>query len=326
MKKIIVLQATILILFCGIASSFGQTVSEEAKRHNDRGMAAADMAKSPEDFKDAIKEFEQAIRLAPDWPEVYFNLGMVQEKAEKYSDAVTNLKQYLRLAPNASDAEEVKSLINKLEYKKDQEEGVKRVYEMMTSGSYLRKEVDRKVLSGRSDLGSGPLLDFQMVSGKMQVGNYWYYAGGGGDWHPQEHPPIPREWEPVKVNGRFYEYTFSYYMMYMLGSSLYSVRYDSEVKGEIISIDPPKVKEIAKWAVTWGAPIEGNRRPWSANDNYFGASEYIYELIAKDASINAKDKDGYTPLHTAVIEGKKEVAELLIAKGADIKGADVNVK
>jgi tetratricopeptide (TPR) repeat protein len=122
MKKIIVLQATIFILFCGIASSFGQTVSEEAKRHFDRGMAAVEMAKSPEDFKDAIKEFEQAIRLAPDWPDVYYNLGMVQEKAEKYSDAITNLKQYLGLAPNANDAEAVKSLINKLEYTAEQKE------------------------------------------------------------------------------------------------------------------------------------------------------------------------------------------------------------
>jgi hypothetical protein len=117
MKKIIVLQATIFILFFGIASSFGQTVSEEAKRHFDRGMAAVEMAKAPEDYEAAIKEFEQAARLAPDWPDVYYNLGMVQEKAEKYSDAVRSLRQYLRLAPNASDAETVKTLINKLEYK-----------------------------------------------------------------------------------------------------------------------------------------------------------------------------------------------------------------
>ncbi|TRZ88823.1 MAG: tetratricopeptide repeat protein, partial [Methanosarcinales archaeon] len=95
-------------------------VSEEAKRHFDRGMAAVEMAKSPDDYAAAIKEFEQAIRLAPDWPDVYYNLGMVQEKAGKYRDAITSLKQYLRLAPNASDAATVKSLINKLEFKAEQ--------------------------------------------------------------------------------------------------------------------------------------------------------------------------------------------------------------
>jgi hypothetical protein len=121
MNKIIVLHTTILILFCGIASSFGQTVSEEAKRHFDRGMAAVEMAKTAEDYAPAIKEFEQAAKLAPDWPDIYYNLGKVQEKAEKYSDAITNLKQYLRLAPNASDAETVKTLINKLEYRAEKQ-------------------------------------------------------------------------------------------------------------------------------------------------------------------------------------------------------------
>ena len=96
-------------------------VSEEAQRHFDRGMAAVEMAKSPDDYASAIKEFEQAIRFAPDWPDVYYNLGMVQEKAGKYRDAITSLKQYLRLAPNASDAATVKSLINKLEFKAEQE-------------------------------------------------------------------------------------------------------------------------------------------------------------------------------------------------------------
>jgi tetratricopeptide (TPR) repeat protein len=96
-------------------------VSEEAQRHFDRGVAAVEMAKSPDDYAISIKEFEQAKRLAPDWPDVYYNLGMVQEKAEKYSDAITSLKQYLRLAPNASDAATVKSLINKLEFKAEQE-------------------------------------------------------------------------------------------------------------------------------------------------------------------------------------------------------------
>lgn len=95
------------------------TVSEEAKRHFDRGVAAVEMAKSPADYEAAIKEFTQAARLAPGWADIYYNLGMVQEKAEEYSDAITSLKQYLRLAPNASDAETVKTLINKLEYKRD---------------------------------------------------------------------------------------------------------------------------------------------------------------------------------------------------------------
>jgi tetratricopeptide (TPR) repeat protein len=117
MKKTIILPAIVLILLCGIESSFGQTIPEEAKRHFNRGMAVVEMAKSPKDYASAIEEFEKAARLAPKWPDVYFNLGMVQEKAERYRDAIESLKQYLRLAPNASDAVKVREHIYKLEYK-----------------------------------------------------------------------------------------------------------------------------------------------------------------------------------------------------------------
>ena len=41
-------------------------------------------------------------------------------------------------------------------------------------------------------------------------------------------------------------------------------------------------------------------------------------LIAKGANVNAKDNKGLTPLHSAAFDGHKEIAELLIAKGADV--------
>ncbi|HUT34358.1 MAG TPA: tetratricopeptide repeat protein [Planctomycetota bacterium] len=114
---------TAIVLLClPMTLSWGQpAVSDEAKRHFDRGMAAVEMAKSPEDYGAAIKEFEQAVRLAPDWPDAYYNLGTVQATANKYSAAIANLKQYLRLAPNAADVAAVKTLINKLEFKAEQE-------------------------------------------------------------------------------------------------------------------------------------------------------------------------------------------------------------
>jgi hypothetical protein len=120
MKRYSVMFAAILVLLLGVAPVFGQTVSDEAKRHFDRGVAAAEMAKEPADYELAIREFEQAARLAPDWPDLFYNLGLVQESAEKYADAIKSLRQYLQLAPNAIDAEEVKSRINKLEFKAEQ--------------------------------------------------------------------------------------------------------------------------------------------------------------------------------------------------------------
>ena len=38
--------------------------------------------------------------------------------------------------------------------------------------------------------------------------------------------------------------------------------------------------------------------------------------------MNAKDEDSWTPLHSAVAGGHKDVVELLIAKGADVNAKD----
>ena len=42
--------------------------------------------------------------------------------------------------------------------------------------------------------------------------------------------------------------------------------------------------------------------------------------MANKADVNAKASDGLTPLHLAASNDKKDVVELLLAKGADNKG------
>ncbi|MBA4389939.1 MAG: hypothetical protein C0399_03275 [Syntrophus sp. (in: bacteria)] len=97
-----------------------QAVSEEAQRHMVRGQTAVEMAKVPADYDLAIEEFTKAQSLAPDWPEVYYNLGVVQEKAGKFREAADSLKRYLQLVPKAPDTESLKNLITKLEFKAEQ--------------------------------------------------------------------------------------------------------------------------------------------------------------------------------------------------------------
>jgi len=57
---------------------------------------------------------------------------------------------------------------------------------------------------------------------------------------------------------------------------------------------------------------------------YYGHKEIVELLITKGAEVNAKDNNGWTPLHLAAENGRKQVAELLIANGADVNAKDNN--
>ncbi|MCD4652545.1 ankyrin repeat domain-containing protein [bacterium] len=46
-------------------------------------------------------------------------------------------------------------------------------------------------------------------------------------------------------------------------------------------------------------------------------------LLEHHADVNAKSKDGYTPLHSAILQGNREVAQILIQNGADVN-AQIN--
>lgn len=48
------------------------------------------------------------------------------------------------------------------------------------------------------------------------------------------------------------------------------------------------------------------------------------KLLKHKANIEAKNKDGYTPLLLAVTENKEEMVEFLLKKGADVNASDKN--
>ena len=260
MKKTVGL-AVVVALFFGIGLSFGQEVSAEARRHFDAGRAAAAKATSAEGLLPAIWEFEEAARLAPDWPGAFRGLGMVQRAAKKYADAEKSFRRYLELAPDAADADQIVALIDEMGDQQGQDAEAQEVYRMMASDDYRRKFIQETVLSGENG-GFGVLNSFRIESGELQAENGWAHSPNA--YHPKKHPPIPRLWEPVKVNGRFYEYRYSHYMD---TAASYVVRFDYIVRGEVISTKPPRLKEAVEWSVTWGAPTEGNKEPWRADDN-----------------------------------------------------------
>ena len=107
-------------VFWSATPRWAAAVSDEAERYFNRGITAVEMATTPEDYELAIDEFEKAQALAPDWPEVYYNLGLIQEKAGKYMDAASSLRRYLQLKPDSPDAAKIKALIDKAEFKAEQ--------------------------------------------------------------------------------------------------------------------------------------------------------------------------------------------------------------
>jgi len=95
------------------------TIPEEAKKYINRGMAAAEDAKSEKDYKDAADEFQKAVNLAPWLGAGYRGLAVTQDKAGQYSQALQNLKFFLLTNPPASDVEAAKTLRDKIEYRQE---------------------------------------------------------------------------------------------------------------------------------------------------------------------------------------------------------------
>jgi len=91
------------------------TVPEEAHRYLARGEAFAEAATDKDGFQKAAIEFQAAAKVAPWLADVYYNLGLVQDKAGLYNQAMQSLELYLLAAPNASDARKVRNLIYKIE-------------------------------------------------------------------------------------------------------------------------------------------------------------------------------------------------------------------
>jgi len=173
MKKLLLL----FILLAWVPVSLAETVSEEAQRYMARGFAAVEMVKTPKDYERAVREFEQAAKLAPNWPDVYFKLGSVQAKAGNYGEAMRHYTHYLELAPEAPNAAKVREEIYKLEYRAEQEN--------------LRKDLRKE--RGRFSLEDGVIYDSQLelewAPSNGQALNHYQaegYARGlslaGGGW------------------------------------------------------------------------------------------------------------------------------------------------
>lgn len=97
----------------------GRPAPREAARFEGRAEAAVQAAKTPADYLDAAKAFEQAIGVAP-WVAAYhYNRGLVLEKAGRFGEAARSLELYLLADTKAKDARDVEKKIAGLEYRQE---------------------------------------------------------------------------------------------------------------------------------------------------------------------------------------------------------------
>lgn len=94
-------------------------VSDEAQKYMDRGLAAIEGGKGEEDFRAASVEFTKAASLAPWLGDAYRNLAIAQDKSGQFDAALKNLRLYLLTSLSPADEAWAKSLINKVEYRKE---------------------------------------------------------------------------------------------------------------------------------------------------------------------------------------------------------------
>lgn len=173
-----------LMLMAGFTYAGG--VPDDARRHVVRGQTAAEMARIPADYETAIEEFDKARNLAPDWPDVYWNLADAQEKAGKFQDAAESLKRYLQLFPAAPQAPEIRDRIARLEFKAEQVITDEAALEIFSS---LGNQ-DLWVLRGVSPGSDPSRFAVKILGRKGRRILMSYYAGmDGGGWQSFQAEP-----------------------------------------------------------------------------------------------------------------------------------------
>lgn len=174
-------------------------IPDEAKRHTVRGMAAIEEAKTEADYKEAIAEFEKVVNAAPWLGEGYRNLGIAQDKAGQYDAAIKNLNLYL--LTNPADAEKAKSIIYKIEFRRDkaQKEAVASE-EAKTAEKLRREEAKRAKLraleswSGLWLSGAGIMRWRVTISGNtIDIAYYDSYNSKTDRWGSNH--PCPENWQ-----------------------------------------------------------------------------------------------------------------------------------
>lgn len=191
----------IVSLCLGTVALASEPISEGARRFFTRGLAAVDTARSVADYAAAAREMEQARELAPQWPDVYYNLGLLYEKTSNYDRAIENLREYLRLAPTSPDVAKVRESVYKLEYLRDRNnlEGIWKTSEQesVVTCNPASYRVWRSLMRDSRHVLTEMDLEFRKEADGYQVGE----IGGNNDLPAGPPVSVRREGDAIRING-----------------------------------------------------------------------------------------------------------------------------
>lgn len=143
-------------------------IPEEARRHFVRGTALFKDAKSPDDYKQVVDEFTQAVRIAPWWPDARYNRALAWEASGDYADAIAALKRYLLFKLSDSDARAAQDKIYALEAKQEKAAKAK------------QEEYSPQAIAARQQNEYAAWL--RKIDGTRYVGHTWLDAGRSMEW------------------------------------------------------------------------------------------------------------------------------------------------
>ncbi len=229
------------LIFLTAIPSLAQSVFDEAKRFFDRGQAALEIAQTDADYEAAINEFSKAAQLAPDWPDVFYALGQVQEKLGRYADAMASFKRWLNLAPAAPDAEAVKSLINRLEYKLEKVSEKQHIIELLTGWNTPGSTVEF-TKTGGTNAGVYKLKKFLKAGEQLQA----YIPCAMKDTPLRDKLILAEQTVPVEFDGRILRFKYDYYTCPTSPEFQYC-HSEVMVTAEVVSVSPLIFRVKEEW-------------------------------------------------------------------------------
>ncbi len=167
-------------------------IPAEARKHIARGEAAAEDARTEDDFKDAIGEFQAALNIAPWMADGYRNLAVVQEKARQYESALVSLRLYLLTKPSASDVEWAWDQQTKIEYRQEKAAKETRTKEP-AAGASAAAEKPRIAMEGQARMVPDLYLELEYIRpGTFTMGSPADEPGRSSNEGPQTNVTITR--------------------------------------------------------------------------------------------------------------------------------------